>query len=156
VVQRKRTLPKRKLLQTGKSSKRSPLKTRFRSKDDDQSQASHERVTDYSIKTVRLCRLKILVIHISRFQNIISKIDNRRTEDEKIKICERYKKTVEPVELTRYKPTCPAHKMKAKSEANKKKIGKKKTSTKKDQDQEGSSQSSPVSGGQCQLVCKLI
>ncbi|CAH1369309.1 unnamed protein product [Tenebrio molitor] len=95
-------------------------------------------------------------IQLKRFQNIISKVDNRRTEDEKIKICERYKKTVEPVELTRYKPTCPAHKMKAKSEANKKKIGKKKTSTKKDQDQEGSSQSSPVSGGQCQLVCKLI
>lgn len=49
---------------------------------------------------------EIPIIKMKKFQNIPSKVDNRRSPEEKQKICQRYQKAIEPANLDRYKPEC--------------------------------------------------
>ncbi|EFA03536.1 hypothetical protein TcasGA2_TC013539 [Tribolium castaneum] len=90
------------------------------------------------------------VIQLKRFQNIMSKVDTRRSTDEKAKICQRYKKTMEPVQLSRYKPNCT---VKPKTMTNIDKSQKSKGKKKTPREDADSGDNQP---GKCGLVCKLI
>ncbi|RZC42064.1 hypothetical protein BDFB_010824 [Asbolus verrucosus] len=106
-------------------------------------------------------------IQLKRFQNIISRIDNGRTQEEKVKICGRYKKTILPTEMPRYKPACP-HKPTT-SDGKDQKFSEEKWQKPQQKDQKQKAAKStpkkaeapsqpphPLSGAfQCQLVCPL-
>ncbi|XP_044266399.1 uncharacterized protein LOC123012505 [Tribolium madens] len=101
------------------------------------------------------------IIQLKRFQNIMSKVDTRRSSDEKAKICERYKKTVEPVELSRYKPNCSVKPkttnatIKNTSTTNKN-TNRQKTKEKKKVQDTRKEELADNEPGKCGFVCKLI
>ncbi|KAJ3662546.1 hypothetical protein Zmor_006890 [Zophobas morio] len=94
-------------------------------------------------------------IQLKRFQNAISKIDTRRTVEEKTKICERYKKTIAPViQVQRYKPACAGVTSKQKSTTG----TPQKTQKKGVKEPESPSKQDPLvdDTNDCAFVCKLI
>lgn len=96
------------------------------------------------------------IIQLKRFQNIMSKVDTRRTPEEKLKICERYKKTVEPIQLSRYKPSCPNKPKSAIQNLEKAAASRKPKVSPKKKNENTIEAADIEEPGKCGMVCKLI